>query len=110
EVGSARYAGQPDVDGATHRALIKTSTASPQEERRAASCREQKWATRPAPGPDRLCRGQPERNSPFFVALAEHPDDVPCVVDVVKVEAHEFAHPDAGGVEHFQHGVVAQPL
>src|SRR5450755_1848294 len=106
KVRSTRYVRQPGMDGAAHGALIKTSTTGPQEQRWAAGSRRHDRPTRPPPGTYRLDGGQPERNGALFVALAEHPQEVSRIVDVVEVKTDQFADPDAGGIEHFECCIV----
>ena len=41
-------------------------------------------------------------------ALAEDANRPPVEVDVVQVEPAQFRYPDSGGVEQFEHGLIAQ--
>ena len=43
----------------------------------------------------------------FATSLAAHPEKLLFVIDVVEVEANEFAHAEASAVERLEHGAVA---
>ena len=48
-----------------------------------------------------------ERDDPFLASLAPHDQCLTGFIDVADVDADQFAHTDARGVERFEHGPVA---
>src|SRR3989338_146292 len=59
-------------------------------------------------GLDGLEGRRADRAQTLFLPLAAHHDRAGNIVDILKIQADEFADPDAGGVERFQQGPVAQ--
>ena len=99
---------QPGVDDAPNRPRINASAPGPDEESTTGPRPSKHRSPVPAPGSDRVIRGQPERHSTFFGALTEYANDSTLTVDVVDVEADQLADPNTRGVEQLEDGVVAQ--
>jgi len=110
DVWGVRHQRDPGMNHSTNGALIEAT---------AAGAKEQGW---PAVG-GRQCRSasylppfngphsrDADGNGPLLVALAEHPDDMARLVNVVDVEADQLTDPNAGGVKQLQNRVVAQLL
>ena len=51
----------------------------------------------------------PDRHEPLLVALADHPDERAIEREILAIEVERLADPQAGGVEQFEEGAVAQP-
>ncbi|SVJ78689.1 Uncharacterised protein [Klebsiella pneumoniae] len=49
-----------------------------------------------------------ERHQALLAALAEHLDHALAQVDLLQGQADQFADPQAAGIQHFEHGAIAQ--
>src|SRR5579862_974749 len=58
----------------------------------------------------RLKRGLSDRYQPVLVALADHAHVAHVSFDVGDSDAAELGNPEAGGVEEFEHGAIAEAL
>ncbi len=100
--------GQYVVNGSARLTRIDTSPPPTQQQRRAGViCRQ----SRPTVGhPDverRICRGAVGRR-PLLVALAQHTQNSPVVVDVIHVETAQFADPDTRRIQKFDYQTIPE--
>jgi hypothetical protein len=109
-VGSIGHQRDPGVHHSTDGPLVEAPATRTKEERGATVGGGQARSPRVLPTLNSLHSRDAEGNGPLLVALAEHSDDVARLVDVVNVEADELANSNAGGIEEFEHRVVAQLL
>ncbi len=68
--------------------------------------RGQLWPPIRQPVPHSALRGQPERNGPFLVALADHSHHTKIHVDVVDVKTTKLGNANSGGVQQFDDHVI----
>src|SRR6266542_623307 len=103
--GDVAYAG---VNESSHRTLVDPPTPHSEEERLTAEDGRQGGATALDPLIQRASRWAPHRHAALLVALADHPDQPPAVVDIAEVEAYQLSDTDAGRVQEFQDRAVSQ--
>ena len=108
DVRRVRNQRDPGMHHSTNSTLVEAPAPGAKEEGRPAVGGRQRRSASHVPPFDSLHSRDAEGNGPLLVALAEHPDDVAGVVNVVNVEADQFANPDARGVQKLEDRVVAQ--
>ena len=92
----------------TNGTLVEATTTRAKEERQPAVGGRQRWSADQVPPFNGLDSRDTEGNGPLLVALAKHSDHVASLINVVDIEANQLTDPDTGGIEKFQHRVVAQ--
>jgi hypothetical protein len=108
DVWSVRNQRDPGMHHSANGTLVEATATRAQEEGRPAVSGDQRRSASYLPPFDSLDSRDTEGDGSLLIALAEHPDDMAGLVDVVNVEANQFADPDTRGVQKLKHRVVAQ--
>jgi hypothetical protein len=108
EVGSVRDVPEQLVHHRPDLALVGPTSTAPEEQGGSAPGADQAGPTAIQPFAHSCPSGHSEGHTALLVALADDPQDVAGEVDVIDVEPDELTDADAGGVEKFQCGAVAE--
>src|SRR5580765_3892539 len=92
----------------SHGALVEAAAAGAEEECGPAALPQQVPATLFQPAAQGTGRWNTVRRHPLLATLAEHAHDPPRRVEVVDIERHELADPDAARVQELEDGNIAQ--
>src|SRR6266851_178168 len=98
----------PGMNHAPGRPWVKATASCSQEQRGTGRIPGQKGPAGSAPSADRALSRNADRHDALLAALSEHPDGPAALVDVIDVQAAQFADPDAGCVEEFHDRRVAE--
>ncbi len=110
DVWGVRNQRDPSMHHATNGALVEATATGAKEQSRPTVGGRQRRSAGSVPPFNSLHRRDAEGDGPLLVALAEHPDDVAGLIDVVDIESHQLTHPDTRGVEKFEDRIVTQLL